>query len=73
VAINNLGIPISFIVHVFKEADSKSMKNIQDRVIVVGPVLIEDYAAGFQCLPKLVGIIFGGSPNEGSLQSGPSD
>src|ERR1044071_726836 len=41
------------------------MKNIQDRVIVVGPVFIDEYAAGFQCLPKLVGIIFAGSPNEG--------
>ena len=70
-AINNLGIPVSLIVDVFKEADSKSMKNIQDRVIVVGPVLIDDYAAGFQCLPKLVGIISGGSPNEGHINQVP--
>src|SRR5260370_42082824 len=60
---NDLGIPVSFIVHIFKEANAKSMKNIQDRVSVVRSVFIDDDAAWFQCAPEFVGIIFRGIPN----------
>ena len=34
-SIHGFGIPVSFILYVFEEADSKSMKRVEDHVIVI--------------------------------------
>jgi len=42
VAIHDLRVPIPFVLDVLEKPDSKWMKCIQDRVVVVGAVLVDD-------------------------------
>ena len=34
-SIHDLEIPVAFVLYVFEEADSKSMKRVEDRVIII--------------------------------------
>jgi len=47
-SIHDLGIPVAFVLYVFEEAYSKSMKRVEDRVIVICAILVDKYAAWFE-------------------------
>ena len=64
-SIHHLGIPVAFVLYVFEEADSKSMKRVEDRVIVISAILVDNYAARFERLPKLLGVSLRGSSHKG--------
>src|ERR1700733_15389848 len=59
-----LRVPVALIFYVLEKAYSKLMKGIQNRVIVVGAVLIDKQSARFQRLPNAIDIGFGGGANE---------
>src|SRR5437879_250485 len=64
-SIHGLGIPVSLVLHVFEETDAKSMKRVQDRVIVICAILVDKQAARFERLPKLLGVSLRRSSHKG--------
>jgi len=43
--VHDLGIPVSLVLHVFEEADAKSMKRVEDRGIVICSILVDKSAS----------------------------
>jgi hypothetical protein len=64
-SIHNVRIPVPPILNIFKKADSKSMKRVENRAVVIGPILVDDDAARLQCSPERVSIGVRRGPNKG--------